>query len=180
MLIEPAVTHPELHGMKEVLEQRRAEKIEYENKLLRYKLRSLQQRSIAERAQIRTQYIQTVRDIRSRNLEQVNREWYQIHRERRNREYDVPEYLYLFPTRKTQQIKHQSAYNKEVSLLSGIAKHRGFPAGPETGMASSSEISKDLQDMGVGRTIFLYLHMLADKNSLDPTASTYQDAKAGA
>ena len=149
MLADSAIKHPELLGMSEMLRQRREDKIQYENKLLRYKLQSLQKRSIAEKAQIHTQYMQAVREIRDRNLEQANKEWYQIHRERRNRENDVPEYVYLYPVRKSQQIRHQTAYNKEVSLLSGIAKYRGFPAGPEMGGASANEIEEDLQNMGV-------------------------------
>ncbi|KAL8963852.1 MAG: hypothetical protein Q9183_004903 [Haloplaca sp. 2 TL-2023] len=149
MLAEPNATHPELLGMKEVLEQRRDEKIQYENTLLKYKLGALQNKSIAEKAQVHGQYMQSVREIRDRNLEQANKEWYQIHKERRNREDDVPEYMYQFPTRRSQQISHQTAYNKEVSLLSGIAKHRGFPAAPEICGAKADEIDDDLEKMGV-------------------------------
>lgn len=149
MLEGPEITHPELLSMKEVLEQRRDEKIQYECTLLKYKLGSLQNKSVAEKAQVHTQYMQTVRDIRDRSLEQVNREWYQIHKERRSREDDVPEYMCLYPTRRSQQITNQTAYNKEVSLLSGIAKYRGFPAAPEIGSAKSTEIDLDLDKMGV-------------------------------
>ena len=149
MLAEPNATHPELLGMKEVLEQRRDEKIQYENTLLKYKLGALQNKSKAEKAQVHGQYMQSVREIRDRNLEQANKEWYQIHKERRNREDDIPEYMYQFPTRRSQQISHQTAHNKEISLLSGIAKHRGFPAAPEICGAKADEIDDDLEKMGV-------------------------------
>ena len=149
MLAEPNVTHPELLGMNQVLEQRRDEKIQHENTLLKYKLGSLENKSKAEKAQVHGQYLQSVRDIRDWNLEQVNKEWYQIHKERFGRENTVPEYMYQFPTRRSQQITHQTAYNKEVSLLSGIAKYRGFPATPEICGAKSSEIESDLEKMGV-------------------------------
>ncbi|KAL8870501.1 MAG: hypothetical protein Q9174_003470 [Haloplaca sp. 1 TL-2023] len=149
MLAEPDATHPELLGMKEVLEQRRDEKIQYENTLLKYKLGALQNKSKAEKAQVHGQYMQSVREIRDRNLEQANKEWYQIHKERRDREDDVPEYIYQFPTRRSEQISHQTAYNKEISLLSGIAKHRGFPAAPEIRGAKASEIDDDLEKMGI-------------------------------
>ncbi|KAL8918976.1 MAG: hypothetical protein Q9208_007026 [Pyrenodesmia sp. 3 TL-2023] len=135
--------------MKEVLEQRRDEKIQYENTLLKYKLGSLQNKSVAETAQVHGQYMQTVREIRDRNLEQVNKEWYQIHKERRSRQDDVPEYLYLYPARRSIQITNQTAYNKEVSLLSGIAKYRGFPAAPEIRGAKPAEIEADLERLGV-------------------------------
>lgn len=149
MLADPNVTHPELLGMNQVLEQRRDEKIQNENTLLRYKLGSLENKSKAEKAQVHGQYMQSVRDIRDWNLEQVNKEWYQIHKERLGRENNVPEYMYQFPTRRSQQITHQTAYNKEVSLLSGIAKYRGFPAAPEIGGANPSEIESDFKKMGV-------------------------------
>ncbi|KAI4148614.1 MAG: hypothetical protein LQ341_001528 [Variospora aurantia] len=149
MLEGPDIKHPELLGMKEVLEQRRDEKIHYESTLLKYKLGSLQNKSTAETAQLHGQYMQTVRDIRDRSLEQVNKEWYQIHKERRSREEDVPEYMYQFPLRRSQQITDQTAYNKEVSLLSGIAKYRGFPAAPEIQGAKASDIDSDLERMGI-------------------------------
>lgn len=149
MLEGAEITHPELLSMKEVLEQRRDEKIQYENTLLKYKLGSLQNKSVAEKAQVHGQYMQTVREIRDRNLEQVNKEWYQIHKERRSREDDVPEYLYLYPARRSLQITNQTAYNKEVSLLSGIAKYRGFPAAPEIRGAKPAEIEADLERLGV-------------------------------
>ncbi|KAL8791042.1 MAG: hypothetical protein Q9213_000249 [Squamulea squamosa] len=149
MLAEPNVTHPELLGMNQVLEQRHDEKIQHENTLLKYKLGSLENKSKAEKAQVHGQYMQSVRDIRDWNLEQVNKEWYQIHKERFGRESNVPEYLYQFPTRRSQQITHQTAYNKEVSLLSGIAKYRGFPAAPEICGAKPSEIESDFEKMGI-------------------------------
>ncbi|KAL8903326.1 MAG: hypothetical protein Q9171_007443 [Xanthocarpia ochracea] len=149
MLAEPNVTHSELLGMNQVLEQRRDEKIQHENTLLKYKLGSLQNKSKAEKAQVHGQYMQSVRDIRDWNLEQVNKEWYQIHKERLGRENNVPEYMYLFPARRSQQITHQTAYNKEISLLSGIAKYRGFPAAPEICGAKPSEIQSDFEKMGI-------------------------------
>ena len=149
MLAGPTIAHPELLSMKVVLEQRRDEKIRHEDILLKYKLGSLQNKSKAEKAQVHGQYMQSVREIRDRNLEQANKEWYQIHKEKRNRDDDVPEYMYQYPTRRSQQITHQTAYNKEVSLLSGIAKYRGFPAAPEICGAKPSETDSDFEKMGV-------------------------------
>ncbi|KAI4245916.1 MAG: hypothetical protein L6R42_010053, partial [Xanthoria sp. 1 TBL-2021] len=149
MLAEPNVTHPELLGMNQMLEQRCDEKIQHENTLLKYKLGSLENKSKAEKAQVHGQYMQSVRDIRDWNLEQVNKEWYQIHKERFGRENNVPDYMYQFPTRRSQQITHQTAYNKEVSLISGIAKYRGFPAAPEICGAKPSEIESDFEKMGI-------------------------------
>lgn len=183
MLAEPNVTHPELLGMKEVLEQRRDEKIQYESTLLRYKLGSLQNKSKAEKAQLHGQYMQSVREIRDHNLEQANKEWYQIHKERRSREDDVPEYMYQFTNRRSQQITHQTAYNKEVSLLSGIAKYQGFPAAPEICGARPSEIDADFEKMGVSVSIAgaVSLQTWNDANGmlLDRSSSNPQHLQQG-
>lgn len=149
MLDQPNPTHPEFVAMMRVIDRRRDEKIEYEETLLRYKLITLQKKSIAEKAQIHTQYMQTAREIRERTLEKLHKESYQLQRERRNAEGDVSDYAYNFPTKRSQQITNQTAYNTEVSILSGIAKHVGFPAAPPLSALRSSEIEEDLQSMGV-------------------------------
>ena len=136
--------------MMECIDQRRDEKIEYEQTLLRYKLQALERKSVAERAQLHGQYMQTARDIRDRVLEQISKEWYQIQRERRSWDGDLPCYMYKFPTKRSQQITQQTAYNTEVSVLSGIAKYVGFPSAPEITGARPNEIDDDLKSMGVG------------------------------
>ncbi|KAL9122252.1 MAG: hypothetical protein Q9187_001187 [Circinaria calcarea] len=148
-LNHPNPNHPDYLAMMECIDQRRNEKIEHEHILLHYKLQALERTSVGERAQHHSQYVQTVRDIRDRTLEQANKEWYQIQRERRNWDGDLPEYMYMFPTRRSHQIAQQTAYNAEVSILSGIAKYVGFPAAPEICGAPSSDIDDDLRSMGI-------------------------------
>ena len=58
------------------------------------------------------------------------------------------DYTYKFPTRRSQQVAQQTAYNMEVSILSGIAKYVGFPAAPNIDGVRSSELDADLQLMG--------------------------------
>lgn len=135
--------------MMECVDQRRNDKIEHEHVLLRYKMQALERTSIGERAQHHSQYVQTVCDIRDRGLEQANKEWYQIQRERRSWDGDLPDYMYMFPTRRSHQIAQQTAYNAEVSILSGIAKYVGFPAAPEICGARSSDVDDDMRSMGV-------------------------------
>lgn len=149
MLDQPNPTHPEFLAMMRVIDRRRDEKIEYEQTLLKYKLMTLQRTSTAEKAQVHAQYMQTTRDIRERSLEKLNEESYQLQKERRNVEGEVPDYTYNFPTKRSQQIANQTAYNAEVSILSGVAKHVGFPAAPELSALKASEIEDDLQSMGV-------------------------------
>jgi len=61
----------------------------------------------------------------------------------------VPDYLYSFPRKRSALIKQQTAYNNEISILSGVAKWVGFPAAPTIGHARPKEIDDDLRGMGV-------------------------------
>ncbi|KAL9128806.1 MAG: hypothetical protein Q9217_002587 [Psora testacea] len=149
LLQQPGFVHPELLAMKEAVDQRRNQKIEYQRTRLNYKLQSLQRESVATKHQALSQYMQTVREIRDRSLAQLNREFYQVQRERRNVEGDVPDYMYTFVTRRSQQITQQTAYNNEVSVLSGIAKYVGFPAAPTIKHARPNELHEDMRDMGI-------------------------------
>ena len=159
MLNQVNPTHPEFIAMIKVIDRHHDEKVEYEQTLLKYKLQALQTKSIAEKAQIHAQYMQTARDIRENNLESLNKESFQLQRERRNAEAEVSEYAFNFPKKRSQQIMNQTAYNAEVSVLSGIAKHVGFPAAPELSTLRPSEIEEDLQNMGVSLLQQLYTYI---------------------
>ncbi|MCJ1388070.1 hypothetical protein MMC18_000914 [Xylographa bjoerkii] len=148
MLNQPKATHPEYLAMVECIDKRREEKIMQANTRLRYKLETLQRKSIAERAIAHSQYMQTIREARDTILEQANKEWYQIQRERRTCDEDESLFLYQFTTRRSQQISRQAAYNTEVSILSGVAKYKGFPAAPVITPAKPIEIEEDLRKMG--------------------------------
>ena len=149
MLNQPEVSHPEYLAMIECIDKRRDERIMQAKTRLRYKLEALQRKSIAERAISHGQYMQTIRETRDTILEQASKEWYQIQRERRTCDDDDSQYLYQFTTRRSQQIARQTAYNMEVSILSGFAKYKGFPAAPEITGAKPSQIEEDLRKMGV-------------------------------
>ena len=149
LLEQPTSAHPELLVMREVIDQRRDQKIEYEHTLMKHKLTTLQRESVANKAQIHSQYMQSVREIRDVALDRLNREFYQLQRERRSCEGDVPEYMYNFTTKRSQQITQQMSYNSEVSVLSGVAKYVGFPAAPDISKARPNEIEDDLRAMGV-------------------------------
>ena len=143
MLEQPTFIHPELLLMKEVIDRRRNQKIKYEQTLLKFKLESLQRESIANKAQMHSQYMQTAGELRDTYLSQINAEIYQTQRERRSCEADVPDYLYTLCTKRSKQITDQTAYNEEVSLLSGIAKYAGFPAAPDIIEIKSNEWEED-------------------------------------
>lgn len=61
----------------------------------------------------------------------------------------IPSYSIPFPTRRSTQITQQSSYNKEVSVLSGVAKYVGFPAAPTVNSALQAELDEDMEKMGV-------------------------------
>ncbi len=147
--------------MKDVIDQRRDQKLKYEQNLIKYKLQTLQRESIANKAQAHSQYMQTAREIRDSSLEKLNKEFYQLQRERRSVDGDVPDYMYEFSTQRSQQIKHQTAYNAEISILSGFAKYVGFPAAPEISKAKPKEVEDDLRSMGVSHVVRLVLRCVS-------------------
>ena len=149
MLEQLVPIHPELLAMKEVIDQRRDQKVDYENHLMRLKLTTLQKESVANKAQVHSQYMQTIREIRDGHLGSLNQRCYRVQRERRNGEGDVPDCMYAFTTKRSQQITHQTAYNAEVSILAGVARYVGFPAAPVISNARSKEIDDDFRSMGV-------------------------------
>lgn len=148
-LSEPETSHPELLKQLECVNKYRDDKSTVEQKLLVYKIQSLKQKSIADRSQIQSQYFQTVRDVREQHLERISEHFYRIQRERFKSTQVAPTFTIPFPEKRVQQITQQTAYNREVSILSGVAKYVGFPAAPELPSMPSDELDKDMEKMGV-------------------------------
>lgn len=142
VLQRPEPTHPELLAAMKVIDQHRDDKIRYEIVRRKHKMQCLQKKSVAEKAQLHSHHQQLVRDIRERHVEQLNREQSQIQHERRD--LGVMPYAKSFPVKRSQQIRHQQAYNLQVSLLSGVAKHTGFPAAPDLQSAKPAEAEEDM------------------------------------
>lgn len=149
MLTGDNPTHPEYLAMLQCLEERRAEKIRLSNLELQFKLSVLRHRAVAERAQIMSQFYQAVRDSREKALEELGQEWYDIQQERRRAANTIPDYGLRFPATKGQAVRHAVSYNKEVSVLSGFAKHVGFPAAPPINGASDEQLEADLEAIQV-------------------------------
>ena len=74
---------------------------------------------------------------------------FELQRGRRQLGCDETEYMVRLPEKRSDQIRHQTAYNLEVSVLSGVATYVGFPAAPDIGSAKPSEIDEDLRAMKV-------------------------------
>ncbi|KAI9677903.1 MAG: hypothetical protein M1829_002400 [Trizodia sp. TS-e1964] len=147
LLTQPNPTHPEYLAMLKCVDARRDEKIQLEQIRLDYELRNLQKRSVGDRAQILSQFYQDVRDIREKKLDQIGEQWYKIHHDRKR--CDGPDYSFLLPNKRSEQIRRQAAYNLEVSILSGVAKYHGFPAAPELSKATAADMEDDFRSMGL-------------------------------
>jgi Sds3-like len=148
-LADSVPSHPELLRQLEAVRKYRDDKFEVEQKLLVYKIGTLKNKSVAERSQIHSTFFQTVRDVRERHLERLSEQFYRIQRDRFKTDSATPMYTIPFPDRRSKRITQQTAYNKEVSILSGVAKYVGFPAAPELATTHKKEMEDDMQKMGV-------------------------------
>ncbi|KAF2875010.1 Sds3-like-domain-containing protein [Massariosphaeria phaeospora] len=149
MLKQPNCIHPEYLAMMKGIDERRAEKIDYEKTLLQYKQKNLEAITTAERHQLHSQYVQTVRDTRENILSECNQRLYELQKGRRTLGVEEVEYSMKLPEKRSDQIRQQTAYNLEVSVLSGVAKYVGFPAAPDINSARPSEIEDDLRAMKI-------------------------------
>jgi len=135
--------------MVRCVDERRNEKIIIAERLKEYTLKTAQTFAVSRRSQILAQYAQSVRDIREKKLEVLGKQWYDIQSDRRRCSVSVPDYAYKFSEKRSQNIMNQMSYNKEVSILSGVAKYVGFPAAPSMSAATPTEVDDDLERMGV-------------------------------
>lgn len=152
MLTGPNPTHPEYLRQIECVQRHRDAKVKYEHALYRYRMKSLLNKSLAERAQAHSTYFQRVRDVREGHSSSISKQFYGIQHDRFKTDELSPHHIIPFPTRRSQQIAHQAAYNHEVSVMAGVAKYVGFPAAPTLLGARPSELEDDLEKMGVSQT----------------------------
>lgn len=149
MLKQPNCMHPEYLAMKQCIDERRDGKVAYENKLRQLKQECLERTVVAERHQAHSQYIQAVRKIREDALDKCDEQIYKLQRGRRQQGVEEVEYGLKLPEKRSERIRQQTAYNLEVSILSGVAKYVGFPAAPEIRAARPSEVDDDFRAMKV-------------------------------
>lgn len=149
MLLSDTPTHHELLAMLQCLEERRAETIRKSNLELQFKMSVLNHRAVAERAQIMSQFYQSVRAEREKTIEGLGQDWYDIQQERRRLTSVIPEYGLGFPATKAQAVRQAVSYTREVSILSGFAKHVGFPAAPTISGVTEEQLEDDLEAIAV-------------------------------
>ena len=149
MLTRPSPTHREYLRQLECVQRHRDAMIHYEQTLYRYRMQALMNKSLAERSQIHSTFFQRIRDTREKHSSAISKLFYAIQHDRFKAEEISPHHIIPFPTRRSQQIAHQTAYNQEVSVMAGVAKYVGFPAAPTLAPARPSEIEEDMEKMGV-------------------------------
>lgn len=142
-------THPEYLAMLKCIDERRDERIRLSGLELQFRMDVLRRRAVAERAQIMTQFYQSVRASREKVLEELGQDWYEIQYERRRQANNIPDYSIRFSTEKAQNVRNAVAYNKEVSILAGFAKHVGFPAAPAINGVSDDQLEHDFEAIHV-------------------------------
>lgn len=149
MLKQDPPIHPEYLAMMHCIDARRDEKLRIEMRRADYTRETIEKSAVGKRAQILSQFYQEVREIREQKLEALGKQWYEIQHDRRAHGSSVDDYALRYTTKREDQLRDQHAYNLEVSVLSGIAKYRGFPAAPAMAPATSSELEDDFKKMGV-------------------------------
>ncbi|KAJ2903826.1 hypothetical protein MKZ38_009301 [Zalerion maritima] len=143
MLRGETPTHPEYLAMMQCVDARLQEQLQHSESHLKHDVESLDTWAVSRRGQIMSQYHQGVRASRERTLSELGKQWFEIQYERRRRADSTPDFGIKFPVQRPQQIRQAVAYNKEVSILSGVAKYQGFPAAPELNGAAASEVEDD-------------------------------------
>ncbi|KAI1102367.1 Sds3-like-domain-containing protein [Jackrogersella minutella] len=151
MLRSDTPTHPEYLAMMQCIDARRDERVRVADKELELQVEALERWAVARRSQIHSQFFQSVRESRETILAELGQQWYDIQHERRKQANNVPEFGLRFPSDPTQRIRNALAYNKEVSILSGVAKHEGMPAAPDMKGATIQESEDDFEAMNRNR-----------------------------
>ncbi|KAF5860685.1 hypothetical protein ETB97_001253 [Aspergillus alliaceus] len=149
MLNGPNPTHPEFLRQLECIQRYRDAKIQYEHTLYQYRFKALVNKSLAERAQAHSTFFQRIRDVREKQSSNISKQFYAIQHDRFKTDEISPQHYIPFPTRRSQQIANQTAYNQEVSILAGVAKYVGFPAAPSLSAARPAELEDDMEKMGI-------------------------------
>lgn len=162
-------THPDYLAMMGCINARRDEKLRIAQNEFALNIDTLGRWAVARRAQIHSQYYQDVRETRERILGELGQYWYAIQHERRKHANNVHDFGLRFPQTQPQRVRDAMAYNKEVAILSGIAKYEGMPAAPEMRGASTQEFVDDFEAMNRGRT------PVAQHN--EPARSVYSDIR---
>ncbi|KAH6660269.1 Sds3-like-domain-containing protein [Truncatella angustata] len=151
MLKADIPTHPDYIAMMECIDTRKDDKLRIAENEFHLNIGTLGRWAVARRAQIHSQYYQDVRETRERIIGELGQYWYAIQHERRKHANNVHDFGLRFPQAPAQRVRDALAYNKEVAILSGVAKYEGMPAAPDMRGASSQELDDDFEAMNLQR-----------------------------
>ena len=140
--------------MKRCLDQLHEEKLRKINKEYDYTLTAHDEVAVSRRSMIWSQFYQGVREARLQMLSALNQDWHDTQNARRHA-HSSPDYALLFPS-PAQRVRNAVAYNTEVSILSGMAIHEGFPAAPSMHGVSTTEAEDDLEAIRVCHNIAVF------------------------
>ncbi|KAK5628469.1 hypothetical protein RRF57_004184 [Xylaria bambusicola] len=151
MLRSDNPTHPDYLAMMRCVDARRDERLRIADRELELKIEASERWAVARRAQIHSQFFQAVRESRERILAELGQHWYDIQHERRKNANNIPEYGIRFPKSPSQRLRDAVSYNREVSILAGIAKYEGMPAAPDMQGANLQELEDDFDAINRNR-----------------------------
>ncbi|KAI0525837.1 hypothetical protein F5B22DRAFT_256034 [Xylaria bambusicola] len=151
MLRSDNPTHPDYLAMMRCVDARRDERLRIADRELELKIEASERWAVARRAQIHSQFFQAVRESRERILAELGQHWYDIQHERRKNANNIPEYGIRFPKNSSQRLRDALSYNREVSILAGIAKYEGMPAAPDMQGANPQELEDDFDAINRNR-----------------------------
>lgn len=177
LLQQNACKHPDFLRQVACIDARKQKQRREADAWKRWKTSCLRKTTLGERSQLHSQYFQHTRQLRENVMDQLGKDWYDIQDERRQSNQDKDElYVRKFSAKKSEQIKIQAKYNQEVSVLSGVAKHVGFPAAPEIVGAEGDSLEDDLKSMKVSafldHEIIIHADGLADLEARTSVACT--------
>ncbi|KAF2088137.1 hypothetical protein K490DRAFT_73112 [Saccharata proteae CBS 121410] len=170
-LRQPTSDHPEYLLMLQAVDARRDEKIRQENVRLKLKTQILNQQHVATRGSILSQWKHEIGEIRMNTLSECNRRITHLQKDRRFWGAHETDHTIKFNPKRSEQIKNQSAYNLEVSVLAGVAKHVGFPAAPDLSGARTNELEQDLASMGISSRPAPFVRPLNEASRADRAAA---------
>lgn len=151
LLSQPDCTHPEYVRQVAAVDARLQKQVREAHAHYNYRMKAMKERVLGERSGMHAQFYQSVREIRETSLDKLGEEWYAIQKERRGGSELAEEAAgsYRFEKDRAVQIKRQAKYNREVSVLSGLAKWVGFPAAPDLEGVDQSGVQGDFRAMKV-------------------------------
>ena len=154
MLSQLNCIHPEYVAQIQCVDEHYNQQMAQAERMRQYQAEELQRRTAAEWHQIHSQAIQEIREAREAVLSEIGQRMYQLQRDRRQMGMEEGEYVLKFAEKRSRHSQQQTAFNQEVSVLAGVAKHVGFPAAPEMKPVQHADMVEDMRTMKVSWSVW--------------------------